>query len=120
MTVKNLTIWPVKGQSVNIETKGTIEINGLKCDFIILDKFCYDTGINEITVPMIMLPDETISEDELDEIAKLIIDKYSKYDMQDSGSGCKIKIWKPNVFQKIIYWFGIAKDPRYNGKNFSL
>ena len=28
----------------------------------------------------------------------------------------KIKIWKPNVFQKLIYALGIVKDPRFNGR----
>lgn len=27
----------------------------------------------------------------------------------------KIKAWKPNLFQKLIYALGIAKDPRFNG-----
>lgn len=26
-----------------------------------------------------------------------------------------IKLWKPDIFQKIMYRLGIQKDPRYNG-----
>jgi hypothetical protein len=28
----------------------------------------------------------------------------------------KIKFWKPNLFQKLMYRIGLMKDPRYNGK----
>ncbi len=28
----------------------------------------------------------------------------------------QIKIWKPNLIQKFMYWTRIMKDPRYNGK----
>lgn len=30
--------------------------------------------------------------------------------------GAKIKFWKPNIFQKLMYRIGLMKDPRYNGK----
>lgn len=26
-----------------------------------------------------------------------------------------IKYWKPNWFQRLGYWIGVQKDPRYNG-----
>jgi hypothetical protein len=25
-------------------------------------------------------------------------------------------IWKPNQFQRLMYWLRLWKDPRYNGK----
>ena len=27
-----------------------------------------------------------------------------------------INYWKPNIFQRFMYWIGLMKDPRYNGK----
>ena len=32
------------------------------------------------------------------------------------AEGAKIKFWKPNLFQKLMYRIGLMKDPRYNGK----
>jgi len=27
-----------------------------------------------------------------------------------------IQVWKPNCIQRFLYWIGLVKDPRYNGK----
>lgn len=32
------------------------------------------------------------------------------------AAGAKIKYWKPNLLQKLMYRIGLMKDPRYNGK----
>ncbi len=30
----------------------------------------------------------------------------------------KIKPWKPNWLQRFLYWSGIRKDPRFNGRKY--
>ena len=37
------------------------------------------------------------------------------YTLLPTGAN-EIKCWKPNLFQRLAYWIGITKDPRYNGK----
>lgn len=38
-----------------------------------------------------------------------------RFSEKDNGK-FSIRIWKPNLIQKFMYWTGILKDPRYNGK----
>ena len=39
-----------------------------------------------------------------------------KWEKNEQG---KWKIWKPSLFQRFMYWLGLMKDPRYNGKKMS-
>ena len=36
--------------------------------------------------------------------------------VENENGKFNIQIWKPNFIQRFLYWIGIAKDPRYNGK----
>tara|TARA_R110002020_G_scaffold254511_2_gene468217 strand:- start:738 stop:950 length:213 start_codon:yes stop_codon:yes gene_type:complete len=41
----------------------------------------------------------------------------SKVEFVEKDNGrFNIHFWKPNIIQRFLYWIGILKDPRYNGK----
>jgi len=43
--------------------------------------------------------------------------KQSKVVFRESNSGkFRLTIWKPNLLQKLLIWFGIFKYPIWNGK----
>ena len=50
-----------------------------------------------------------------------INDKKEKVKFIEKKEGYfNIHFWKPNWFQRLMYWLGLWKDPRYNGKKLNL
>ena len=44
-------------------------------------------------------------------------DKHGSVKFTEKENGrFSIKIWKPGLLRRFLYWSGIIKDPRYNGK----
>ena len=35
---------------------------------------------------------------------------------EDKSGRYNVRFWKPNLLQRFMYWLGLKKDPRYNGK----
>lgn len=50
-----------------------------------------------------------------------ISDKKEKVKFIEKEEGrLNVRFWKPNLFQRVAYYLGIMKDPRYNGKKFNF
>ncbi len=42
--------------------------------------------------------------------------KFKIYTTKNEKGRLNIQIWEPNLIQRFLYWLGVTKDPRYNGK----
>lgn len=40
----------------------------------------------------------------------------AKFEENELVGKWQVRYWKPNLFQRFMYWVGLMKDPRYNGK----
>ena len=36
--------------------------------------------------------------------------------LEKEGGHWNVHFWKPNWFQRLMYWLGLWRDPRYDGK----